>query len=61
MRPDGRRPDELRPTILERGFAPYAEGSCLIKFGNTHVLCTASLDDMAAVIDLMDLRALAEF
>ncbi|MBX3097467.1 MAG: ribonuclease PH [Fimbriimonadaceae bacterium] len=45
MRPDGRRPDELRPTILERGFAPYAEGSCLIKMGETHMLVTATVED----------------
>jgi ribonuclease PH len=45
MRPSHRRPDELRPVSLERGVARYAEGSCLIKFGNTHVLCTASLEE----------------
>ena len=45
MRPSNRQPDELRPVTLERGFAIHAEGSCLIKFGNTHVLCTASLED----------------
>lgn len=39
--------DVLRPVILERGFSPYAEGSCLIKSGNTHVLCTASVDEKA--------------
>jgi ribonuclease PH len=36
---------ELRPIILERGVAPYAEGSCLISFGATRVLCTASVED----------------
>jgi ribonuclease PH len=45
MRPSKRQPDELRPVTLERGVSLHAEGSCLIKFGNTHVLCTASLED----------------
>jgi len=45
MRPSQRAPHELRPVTLERNVARYAEGSCLIKFGNTHVLCTASLED----------------
>ena len=45
MRPSKRAADELRPVSLERAVARYAEGSCLIKFGNTHVLCTASLED----------------
>jgi len=44
MRPSGRRPDQLRPVVLEPGFAAHAEGSCLVKFGRTHVLCTASLE-----------------
>jgi len=44
-RPDSRRPDELRPLTMERGFAKYAEGSCLITFGETKVLCTASVDE----------------
>jgi ribonuclease PH len=35
----------LRPLVLERGVAPYAEGSCLVAFGNTRVLCAASIDD----------------
>jgi ribonuclease PH len=39
--------DVLRPVVLERGISPYAEGSCLIKSGNTHVLCTASVDEKA--------------
>lgn len=41
----GRSPEELRPITLERGVAPYAEGSCLISFGATRVLCTASVED----------------
>ena len=44
-RPDSRRPDELRPLTLERGFAKYAEGSCLITVGETKVLCTASVEE----------------
>jgi ribonuclease PH len=43
MRPSKREPEELRPVSLERGVSLHAEGSCLIKCGNTHVLCTASL------------------
>lgn len=45
MRPSKRAPDEMRPVSFERGVARYAEGSCLVKFGNTHVLCAASLED----------------
>ena len=45
MRPSKRRPDELRPVTLERGVARYAEGSCMVSFGNTKVLCTASLEE----------------
>ena len=40
----GRSPEALRPVKLERGAAPYAEGSCLISFGSTRVLCTASVE-----------------
>lgn len=47
MRPSGRQSDELRPVTLEVGFSKYAEGSCLVKFGDTHVLCTATLEDRA--------------
>jgi ribonuclease PH len=47
MRPSGRQFDELRAISLEAGFAKYAEGSCLVKFGDTHVLCTATLEDRA--------------
>jgi ribonuclease PH len=47
MRPSKRAPDELRKVTLERGVARYAEGSCLVKFGETHVLCTASLEERA--------------
>jgi ribonuclease PH len=45
MRPSGRAPDQLRPVSLETGFSRHAEGSCLVKFGDTHVLCTASVDE----------------
>ena len=47
MRPSKRAPDQMRPVSLERGVARYAEGSCLVKFGETHVLCTASLEERA--------------
>jgi len=45
MRPSKRASDEMRPVSFERGVARYAEGSCLVKFGNTHVLCAATLED----------------
>jgi ribonuclease PH len=45
MRPSGRSFDELRAVSLEPGFARHAEGSCLVRFGDTHVLCTASWDE----------------
>src|SRR5262249_49344507 len=45
MRPSGRAPDQLRPIVLEPGFAVHAEGSCLAKFGNTHVLVAASVEE----------------
>ena len=44
MRANGRASDALRPVRLEPGFAKYAEGSCLARFGDTHVLCTATLE-----------------
>jgi len=44
-RPSKRRYNELRNIILEVNISPYAEGSCMAKFGNTHVLCTASVDN----------------
>ncbi len=43
-RPSGRRADELRAVRFELGYAKHAEGSCLVCFGDTHVLCTASLE-----------------
>jgi len=45
MRASKRAVDELRPVTLERGIAKHAEGSCLVRFGDTHVLCAASLAD----------------
>ena len=45
MRPSGRRVDELRAVSLEPGVSKHAEGSCLVRFGDTHVLCTASVED----------------
>jgi len=47
MRPSGRTNDQLRTVTMETGFAKHAEGSCLIKFGDTHVLCTATLENKA--------------
>ena len=44
-RPHGRAVDALRPVSLERHAAPFAEGSCLVAFGRTRVLCTASVED----------------
>jgi ribonuclease PH len=45
QRPGGRAPDQLRPVRITRGFTIHAEGSVLIEFGNTRVLCTASVED----------------
>jgi ribonuclease PH len=45
MRASGRAADELREIGLEPGWSPYAEGSCLVKFGNTHVLCCATVEE----------------
>ena len=45
MRPSRREADEMRPVSLERGVVKYAEGSCFVKFGDTHVLVTASLEE----------------
>lgn len=44
MRPSGRKLDELRPVSIETGITRHAEGSCLIRCGDTHVLCTASIE-----------------
>jgi ribonuclease PH len=45
MRPDGRKPDELRPIVITPDFNRYAEGSALVAFGETHVICTASVEE----------------
>ena len=45
MRPSGRAPGEMRAVALEPGFAKHAEGSCLVRFGDTHVLCAATVED----------------
>lgn len=45
MRPSGRAPDEMRIIKMEPGFTIHAEGSCLVSFGNTRVLCTASVEE----------------
>jgi ribonuclease PH len=45
MRPSGRAADAMRPVSLEPGVAKYAEGSCLARFGETHVLCTATVEE----------------
>jgi ribonuclease PH len=45
MRPSGRPPDAMRLVALEPGVAKYAEGSCLARFGDTHVLCTATVEE----------------
>lgn len=44
MRPSGRAANALRPVVLEPGFSKYAEGSCLARFGDTHVLCAATVE-----------------
>jgi ribonuclease PH len=45
MRPSGRRPDELRPVRIQRRYTKHAEGAVRIEFGDTHVLCTASVEE----------------
>lgn len=45
MRPSKRQENEMRAVSVETGFSKHAEGSCLIKFGDTHILCTASLEE----------------
>jgi len=44
MRTSGRAADQLRPVVLEADYSKYAEGSCLARFGDTHVLCTATVE-----------------
>jgi ribonuclease PH len=45
MRPSGRKPDELRKVNFERRVSKHAEGSCLVRYGDTHVLCLATLEE----------------
>jgi ribonuclease PH len=45
LRPSGRAADHLRAVRLEPGFSKHAEGSCLVRFGDTHVLCTATVEE----------------
>jgi len=45
MRPSGRKLDELRTVSIETGVTKHAEGSCLMRIGDTHVLCTATIED----------------
>jgi ribonuclease PH len=45
MRPSGRTPDQMRSITMEPGFTVHAEGSCLVSFGDTRVLCTASVEE----------------
>ncbi len=47
MRPSGRKLNEMRPISIEVGVMKHAEGSCLIKMGETHVLCSATIEDKA--------------
>ncbi len=47
MRPSGRKLDAMRPIEIETGVTKHAEGSCLIRCGDTHVLCTATIEDKA--------------
>ena len=45
MRPSGRAPNQMRDVTIEPNFNKHAEGSCLVKFGDTHVICTATVED----------------
>jgi ribonuclease PH len=45
MRPSGRKLSEMRPVSIETGISKHAEGSCMIRIGDTHVLCTATIED----------------
>ncbi|MGE0008120.1 MAG: ribonuclease PH [Parvibaculaceae bacterium] len=45
MRPSGRKPQELRKVSFERGISRHAEGSCLVRFGDTHVMCLATVEE----------------
>ncbi len=45
MRPSGRNPDQMREVCLTRHYTKHAEGSVLVEFGDTKVICTASIED----------------
>ena len=60
MRPSRRAPDELRPVTLERGVVKYAEGSCMVKFGDTHVLVTATLWSLPTTAGYRQFRSAAD-
>ncbi|MFW5969554.1 MAG: ribonuclease PH, partial [Halofilum sp. (in: g-proteobacteria)] len=45
MRPSGRNPDQIRPVGITRNYTKHAEGSVLVEFGDTRVICTASVDE----------------
>src|SRR5271170_5039991 len=45
LRPDGRKPDQLRPIRFQNGIAPYATGSTLIEWGNTRVICGVTIEE----------------
>ena len=45
MRPSGRAPDQMRAIVMQPGYTSHAEGSCLVAFGETRVLCTASVEN----------------
>ena len=45
MRPSGRKLDEMRNVSIETNITMHAEGSCIIKMGDTHVICTATVED----------------
>ena len=49
MRPSGRNLDEIRSITIETNVTKHAEGSCLIKIGDTHVLCTATVEDLSLI------------
>ena len=62
MRPSGRKLSDLRTVSIETNVMRHAEGSCLIKMGDTHVLCSATIEDKAPPFlnDAHDLDELAE-
>src|SRR3546814_16263534 len=49
MRPSGRAPDQMRDITMEPGFTIHAEGSCLVSFGDTRVLCTAPIEEKVEI------------